>query len=86
MHKDTDLTASFAFMLMTLAGDKVFESKVLSSLRKNFAVGSEDKDDIMLVGQRIKRKTHDKYGSYISVDQKLAVDAVEEVKIDILER
>ena len=27
-------------------------------------------------------ETHDKYGPYISVDQKLAVDAVEEVKID----
>ena len=65
-----------------MAGDKVFESKVLSSLRKNFAVGSEDKNDIMFVGQRIKWKTHDKYGPYISVDQKLAVDAVEEVKID----
>ena len=59
--------------------DKVFESKVLSSLRKNFAVGSEDKNDIMLVGQRIKWKTHDKFGPYISVDQKLAVDEVEEV-------
>ena len=65
-----------------MAGDKVFESKVLSSLRKNFAVGSEDKNNIMFVGQRIKWKTHDKYGPYISVDQKLAVDAVEEVKID----
>ena len=65
-----------------MAGDKVFESKVLSSLRKNFAVGSEDKNDIMFVGQRIKWKNHDKYGPYISVDQKLAVDAVEEVKID----
>jgi len=54
----------------------------LSSLRKNFAVGSEDKNDILFVGQRIKWKTHDKYGSYISVDQKLAVDLVEEVKID----
>ena len=64
---------------MFMAGDKVFESKVWSSLRKNFAVGSEDKNDIMFVGQRIKRKTHDKYGSYISVDQKNAVDAVEEV-------
>jgi hypothetical protein len=36
----------------------------------------------MFVGQRIEWKTHDKYGSYISVGQKLAVDAVEEVKID----
>ena len=65
-----------------MAGDKVFESKVLSSLRKNFAVGSEDKNDIMFVGQRVKWMTHDKYGPYVSVDQKLAVDAVEEVKID----
>ena len=65
-----------------MAGDKVLESKVLSSLRNNFAAGSEDKNDIMFVGQRIKWKTHEKYGSYISVDQKLAVDAVEEVKID----
>ena len=65
-----------------MAGDQVFESKVLSSLRKNFAVGSEDKNDIMFVGQRIKWKTHDRYGPYIFVDQKLAVDAVEEVKID----
>ena len=65
-----------------MAGDKVFESKVFSSLRKNFAVGSEDKNDIMFVGQRITWKTHEKYGSYVSVDQKLAVDAVEEVKID----
>ena len=65
-----------------MGGDKIFESKVLSNLRKNFAVGSEDKNDIMFVGQRIKWKTHEKYGPYISVDQKLAVDAVEEVKID----
>ena len=54
----------------------------MSSLRKNFAVGSEGKNDIMFVGQPIKWKTHDKYGPYICVDQKLAVDAVEEVKID----
>ena len=67
---------------LLMAGDKVFESKVLSTLRKNLAVGSEDKNDIMFVGQRIKWKTHDKYGPYISVGQKLAVDAVEEVKID----
>eukprot|EP00435_Cladocopium_sp_Y103_P046514 s1299_g13.t1 len=65
-----------------MGGDKVFEDKVLASLRKDFEVGSEDKNDVMFVGPRIKWKTHDKYGPYISVDQKLAVDAVEEVKID----
>eukprot|EP00435_Cladocopium_sp_Y103_P052048 s3265_g16.t1 len=40
--------------------DKVFEDKVLTSLRKDFKVGSEDKNDVMFVGQRIKWKTHDK--------------------------
>ena len=67
--------SQFHFSFSSSQYDKV------SSLRKNFAVGSE-KNDIMFVGQRIKWKTHDKYGPYICVDQKLAVDAVEEVKID----
>ena len=44
-----------------MAGDKVFKSKVWPSLRKNFAVDSEDKNDIMFVGQRIKWKTQEKY-------------------------
>ena len=65
-----------------MAGDKVFADKVLASVRKDFNVGSEDKNDIMFVGQRIKWKTHDKQGPYISCDQKLAVDAVEEIKFD----
>ena len=57
------------------------ESNILANIRKDFSVGSEDKDDIMFVGQRIKWKTHDKRRPYVSVDQKLAVDAVEEIKI-----
>eukprot|EP00435_Cladocopium_sp_Y103_P046730 s573_g13.t1 len=65
-----------------MGGDKVFEDEVLASLRRDFAVGSEDKNDVMFVGQRIKWKTHEKYGPYISVDQKLAVDAAQEVEID----
>ena len=65
-----------------MGGDKVFEEKVLARIRKDFTVGSEDKNDIMFVGQRIRWKTHEKHGHYISVDQKLAVDAVEEIKHD----
>ena len=65
-----------------MAGDKVFADKVLASIRKDFNVGSEDKNDTMFVGQRIKWKTHDKQGPYISCDQKLAVDAVEEIKFE----
>ena len=34
----------------------------------------------MFAGQRIKWKTREKRGPYISCDQKLAVDAVEEIK------
>ena len=63
-----------------MAGDKVFADKVLANVRKDFKVGSEDKNDIMFVGQRIRWKTHDKHGPYISCDKKLAVDAVEETK------
>lgn len=65
-----------------MSGDKVFEEQVMSKVRRDFAVGSEDKNDVMFVGQRIRWKTHDKHGPYISVDQKLAVDAVEEIKFD----
>ena len=65
-----------------MGGDKVFEEKVLTRIRKDFTVGSEDQNDIMFVGHRIRWKKHDKYGHYISVDQKLAVDAVEEIKHD----
>ena len=46
-----------------MGGDKVFEDKILASIRKDFNVGSEDKNDI-------------------SADQKLAVDAVEEIKFE----
>ena len=66
-----------------LAGDKVFADRVLASIRyKDFNIGSEDKNDIVFVGQRIKWKTHDKHGPYISCGQKLAVDAVEEIKFE----
>ena len=65
-----------------MAGDKVFADKVLANIRKDFNVRSEDKNDIMFVGQRIKWKTHDKQGPYISCDPKLAVDAAEEIKFE----
>ena len=64
-----------------MAGDKGL-CRQSACLRKDFNVASEDKNDIMFVGQRIKWKTHDKQGPYISCDQKLAVDAVEEIKFD----
>ena len=65
-----------------MGGDKVFEDKILACIRKDSNVGSEDKNDIMFVGQRIRWKTHDKHGPYIKAGQKLAADAVEEIKFE----
>ena len=65
-----------------MAGSPEFEKRVLSKIRKDFNVGSEDKNDIMFVGQRIKWKNHDKFGNYVSCDQKLAVDQLEEIKVE----
>ena len=84
MLLDPVAQALFVSTLMTCSwaeiGDKVFADKLLANIRKDFRVGSEDKNDIMFVGQRIRWKTHDKHGPYISFDQKLAVNAVEEIK------
>jgi len=65
-----------------MAGSPEFEKRVLSKIRKDFNVGSEDKIDIMFVGQRITWKNHEKFGNYISCDQKLAVDQLEEIKVE----
>lgn len=65
-----------------MGGDKVFQDKILTQIKRDFTVGSEDKNDIMFVGQRTKWKRHEKFGSFISVDPQLAVDEVKEIKID----
>ena len=65
-----------------MAGSPEFEKRVLAKIRKDFNVGSEDKNDIMFVGQRIKWKNHEKFGNYVSCDQKLAVDQLEEIKVE----
>ena len=39
-------------LLMT--GDDVFEKEIMGRLRKDFQVGSEDKNDCLFVGQRIQ--------------------------------
>ena len=37
-------------------GTKVFKTQVIEKLRNDFHVGSEDTNDIMFVGQRVKWK------------------------------
>ena len=67
-----------------MAGDTEFEERVLARLRKDYVVGSEDKNDVKFVGQRI-RWTKDVSGSgaasaaHIEVSMQLAVDDLHEV-------
>ena len=67
-------------LLMT--GDDVFEKEIMGRLRKDFQVGSEDKNDCLFVGQRIQWKQDDKHGWYINVHQNVAIDEVQEITFD----
>merc|ERR1711994_888036 len=65
-----------------LAGDSEFLKRVVQALKRDFQIGSEDKNDIMFVGQRI-RWTKDSNGhAYIRVDQDLCIDELEEITLD----
>ena len=79
-----------------MAGDKLFQEKVLAALRRDFQVGSEDKNDVMFVGQRIRwvnksgaasavspgKQNEAKQAPHIKIDQKLAIDDLEEMVFD----
>jgi hypothetical protein len=69
-----------------LAGDACFHAQVCQRLRKDFSIGSEDTNDIQFVGQRIKWMLNEKNGKgtkhYIRVDQNLAIEELEEIKVD----
>jgi hypothetical protein len=68
-----------------MAGNEEFEKRVLARLRQDYVVGSEDKNDIKFVGQRIRWVTNDKgaaSAAHIEVSQQLAVDDLYEIKFD----
>ena len=67
-------------LLMT--GDDVFEKEIMRRLRKDFQVGSEDKNDCLFAGPRIQWKHDDKHGWYINVHQDVAMDEVQEITFD----
>ena len=51
-------------------------------IRKEFQVGSEDKNDIMFVGQRIRWYEDPKHGPYIDVAQTVAIEELSEIPLD----
>ena len=66
-----------------MVGDKEFHKRVVARLREDFSVGSEDTNDVVFVGQRVKWIGKPaQAGSYIRVDQNLAVDELHEVQFD----
>ena len=58
-------------------GDDTFHKNVLAKLRRGFQVGSEDKDDMVFVGQRVRWKN-----MCVQVDQDRATEVLTEVAFD----
>ena len=63
-----------------MAGDYEFAKRVLEKLRNDYEVGSEDKNDVKFVGQRIRWVKDDAtQQAHIEVSQQLAVDDLHEI-------
>jgi hypothetical protein len=60
-----------------LTGTKKFHEKVVSAIRKEFEIGSEDEDDILFCGQRIHRKD-----DVVVVDQMKDIEGLSEIQFD----
>ena len=58
------------------------EQRVLSRLRKDFHVGSEDWTDVTFSGQRIRWTKDPQTGSYIEVRQEKAIEEPEEIAVE----
>jgi hypothetical protein len=68
-----------------MIGDKNFEHKVMTRIRKDFQVGSEAQDNVDFVGQRIRwlsTGTGRDVKYYICVDQNKAIEELTEIPIE----
>ena len=66
-------------------GNENMERRVLQNVRKDFQVGSEDWSSVTFVGQEIRWKQERASQcivDYIAVDQKKAIDTLEEVYVE----
>jgi hypothetical protein len=64
-----------------MTGNQEFVDTVVKKIGQKFKVGSEDKDDILFVGQRI-RWIKGAEGTYVRVDQDRCIDELEEMLIE----
>ena len=65
-----------------MAGNKEFHQRVVECLKRDFQVGSEDINDIMFTGQRIRWTNKGQTGANIRVDQDLCIDELQEIPIE----
>ena len=73
IHGVIDLHVDDLFMV----GDKVFEKDILTQIKRDFQVGSEDTENVVFTGQRVRwQKGH------IVVDQDQAVEELSAISID----
>ena len=64
-------------------GTQHFHKTVIEALRRDFQVGSEDKNDVMFVGQRVKWIDQtDSKKKHVRVDQEVKVEELSEIAFD----
>ena len=68
---------------LIISGTPQFLKWFLEKIKKRFTVGHEDVNDLMFAGQRVRWvfDEHKKKKKYISIDQKLSVQELEEISI-----
>ena len=67
---------------LLMVGGEIFEREIMAKSRKDFQVGSEDKNDCVFVGQRIQWKTDEKHGPYINVYQNVAINELQGITFE----
>ena len=60
-----------------MTGDEIFDKEVLAKIKRDFQVGSEDTDNVVFIGQRVRwHKNH------IIIDRDTAADKFSAIHID----
>ena len=63
------------------SGGPEFYRRIIQGIKKDFEIGSEDLNDVMYCGQRVRWVDKDKDSGYITVDQDLKVEELSEITI-----
>ena len=82
-NKDTQGVVSIHVDDAFMSGNPTFKKKIMEALRKDFQGGSEDLNDVLFVGQRVKWIDRlDGKKKHIRVDQETKVEELAEINFD----